>query len=99
MTNPPQLAQINVDEAKRLLDALERDLRRSSGDSAGIETLMSEVNELRAVLNAGDQTNDALHSGLHGMRDRLHSLSDELIGDAFQVGRYLSELGRILGLG
>ncbi len=99
MANPPQLAQINVDEAKRLLDALERDLRKSAVDSAGIETLMSEVTDLRAVLNAGEQSNDVLHSGLHGMRNRLHSLSDELIGDAFQAGRYLSELGRILGLG
>ncbi len=36
MTNPPQRAQINVDEAKRLLDALARDLRKSPGESAGI---------------------------------------------------------------
>jgi hypothetical protein len=99
MTNPPQLAQINVDEATRLLDRLELDLKASAGDPKGIETLMSEVNELRAVLNAANHSNAALHSRLHGMRERLHSLSDELIGDAFQASRYLSELGRILGLG
>ncbi len=98
MTNPPQLAQINVEEATRLLDRLERDLRASTGESTGKEALLNEVNELRAVLNSAGQSNAALHSGLHGMRERLHSLSDELISDAFQAGRYLSELGRILGL-
>ncbi len=98
MANSSQLAQINVDEATRLLDRLERDLRASTGESAGKEALLSEVNELRAVLNSAVQSNAALHNGLFGMRERLHSLSDELISDAFQASRYLSELGRILGL-
>ncbi len=39
-----------------------------------------------------------MQSGLHDMRDRLHEFQDELKSDAFQAGRYLAELGRILGL-
>jgi len=50
------------------------------------------------VLHADTSTPEDLHSGLHGMRERLHDFPEELKGDAFQAGRYLAELGRILGL-
>ena len=98
MTNRPDQPPIDIDQARRLLDALEQDLRRTDADPQRVETLLAEVTELRAVLEASEHADEAVHSGLHGMRDRLHQVSDELIGDAFQVGRYLAELGRILGL-
>ena len=99
MTPRPVPANIDVDQARRLLDALERDLRNQATPSADLDKLMAEVSQLREVLQAGGGSDADLHSGLHGMRDRLHRVSDELVGDAFQAGRYLSELGRILGLG
>jgi hypothetical protein len=102
MTTRPVPANIDVDEARRLLDALERDLhdlRSRQAPSAELDVLMAEVSQLREVLQAGDRSDAQMHSELHGMRERLHRLSDELVGDAFQAGRYLSELGRILGLG
>lgn len=100
MANPPERAPIDVEQARRLLDALEQDLRSAGGDPKVVASLMAEVAQLRGVLLAAGRTDDAeLAGGLHGVRERLHHLSDELVGDAFQAGRYLAELGRILGLG
>ncbi|MGE0311184.1 MAG: DHHA1 domain-containing protein [Lautropia sp.] len=99
MNTPDTRKPVDVDEAKSLLDALEHDLRTTGLDPARTETLLAELDRLRVVLDADDRADHEVHTGLHGMRERLHHLSDELIGDAFQAGRYLSEIGRILGLG
>jgi hypothetical protein len=91
--------EIDIEQARRLLEALERELKELPGDRANFAVLEAEVAELRRVLHAEDATPEQLHTGLHGMRDRLHDFPDELKGDAFRAGRYLAELGRILGLG
>ena len=40
-----------------------------------------------------------VHEGLHGVRDRLGAVSDELLGDALKGSDYIARIGRILGLG
>jgi len=94
----PRDRGIDVDEARRLLDALERDASSLDGGVVDLDVLRAEIRELRQVLHADTSTPEDLHSGLHGMRERLHDFPEELKGDAFQAGRYLAELGRILGL-
>jgi hypothetical protein len=89
---------IDIGEARRLLDALERDVQGLNGKAADLDVLKAEIRELRQVLHADGSTPEEMHSGLHGMRDRLHDFPEELKGEAFQAGRYLAELGRILGL-
>lgn len=89
---------IDVEQARRLLDALERDLQELRGDRKDLAVLEAELGELRRVLHADDVSPEAVQTGLHGMRDRLHDFPEELKGDAFRAGRYLAELGRILGL-
>ena len=89
---------IDLDEARRLLDALERDVKGIGGSAPDVAVLRAEIEQLRQVLHADDSTQEALQTGLHGVHDRLHDFPEELKGDAFQAGRYLAELGRILGL-
>jgi hypothetical protein len=96
--NQPREPAIDVEEARRLLDALERDLSTLEGGTADIDVLRAEIRELRQVLHGDSSTPEDMQTGLHGMRDRLHDFPEELKGDAFQAGRYLAELGRILGL-
>ena len=98
MENQPREPAIDVEEARRLLDALERDLQGIGGSAPDLAVLKAEIRELRHVLHADGSTAEELQTGLHGMRDRLHDFPDELKGDAFRAGRYLAELGRILGL-
>lgn len=94
----PREPGIDIDEARRLLDALERDVSGIDGTAADLDVLRAEIRELRQVLQADGSTPEEMQTGLHGMRDRLHDFPEELKGDAFQAGRYLAELGRILGL-
>lgn len=98
LATQPREAAIDVGEARRLLDALERDLQGVGGNAPDLELLKAEIKELRQVLHTDSSTPEELQTGLHGMRDRLHDFPDELKGDAFRAGRYLAELGRILGL-
>ena len=98
MEDPPREPAIDIEEARRLLDALERDLHGAGGSAPDLDVLRAEVGQLRQVLHAHGSTPEELQTGLHGMRDRLHDFPDELKGDAFRAGRYLAELGRILGL-
>jgi hypothetical protein len=96
--NQPREPGIDIVEARRLLDALERDVKGLDGHAPDLDVLRSEIRELRQVLHTDSSTPEEMQSGLHGMRDRLHDFPEELKGDAFQAGRYLAELGRILGL-
>ena len=98
LENLPREPGIDVDEARRLLDSLERDVSGLDGNAPDLDVLRAEIRELRQVLHGDTSTPEDLQSGLHGMRDRLHEFPEELKGDAFQAGRYLAELGRILGL-
>jgi hypothetical protein len=98
LENQPREPEIDIVEARRLLDALERDVQGLDGSAPDLDVLRAEIQALRHVLHTDSSTPEQLQSGLHGMRDRLHDFPEELKGDAFQAGRYLAELGRILGL-
>jgi hypothetical protein len=96
--DPPAEPGVDITEARRLLDALERDVQGLDGSARDLDVLRAEIEALRRVLHADSSTPEEMQTGLHGMRDRLHDFPEELKGDAFQAGRYLAELGRILGL-
>ena len=93
--------RLDLDEATRLVDALEQDLARLRQGSADIDKLRAEVEQLRTVLGA-DRPDD-LHHGqvresLHGVRALLHDVGDELAADAVKASDYVMRIGRLLGL-
>jgi hypothetical protein len=98
LENQPREPEVDIVEARRLLDALERDVQGLGASAPDVDVLRAEIEALRQVLHADNSTPEEMHSGLHDMRDRLHEFPDELKGEAFQAGRYLAEIGRILGL-
>jgi hypothetical protein len=98
LESQPHQPDVDIAEARRLLDALERDVQGLDGHAPDLDVLRAEIQALRHVLHTDSSTAEELQSGLHDMRDRLHDFPEELKGDAFQAGRYLAELGRILGL-
>ncbi len=55
--------------------------------------------QLRQALAAPEPSHGDVHVGLHGVRDRLATLSDELVGDAMRGSDYIARIARILGLG
>ncbi|MCG6877156.1 MAG: hypothetical protein LJE97_18855 [Betaproteobacteria bacterium] len=91
-------AGIDIDEVKRLIEALERDLDKVGEGSSGVETLRSEVDQLRAALRSATPAHREVHSGLENVRNVLHRAGDELLDDAVKVGEYVTWIGRMLGL-
>lgn len=93
---PPQ---VNLDEVSHLVEQLERDLSRVRAGGASVDTLRAEVEQLRQALAAADTSHGEVHQGLHGVRERLSAVSDELVGDALKGSDYLARIARLLGLG
>lgn len=83
----------------QLVEQLERDLARVRSGSASVETLRTEVEQLRGLLAASPASQGEVHEGLHGVRERLAALSDELVDDALKGSDYSARIARILGLG
>lgn len=94
-TDPPH---VDLEQVAHLVEQLERDLARVRTGGASVDTLRMEVEQLREALAAADPHVE-VHEGLHGVRDRLGAVSDELLGDALKGSDYIARIGRILGLG
>jgi len=91
-------AEVNLEEVRRLVEALERDLDKVREGSSGIETLRSEIDQLSSALRSVEPAHREVHSGLENVRDLLHRAGDELLDDAVKVGEYVTRIGRMLGL-
>jgi len=89
--------KVDLEEAARLVDALEQDLARVKSGQGGIDHLRMDVEQLRAALGSA-QAQDEVHGGLAGLREKLHAVSDELLADAIRTGDYIARIGRLLGL-
>jgi hypothetical protein len=97
--NANESPRVNLDEVEHLVVQLERDLSRVREGGASVDTLRSEVEQLRLALMAPDRTHGDVHQGLHGVRERLSAVSDEVVADALKGSDYLARIARILGLG
>jgi len=93
-----QAGSVDLEEARRLVEALERDIARLGEGTAEVATLRGEVAQLRAALRAAAPAHPEVHSGLENVRDALHRAGDELFDDAVKVGDYVARIGRMLGL-
>lgn len=89
---------IDLDKAAQLIDALERDLGKVSGDSQDVQRLRNEVQTLRNVLNSPVQRHHWVSDSLHDIRGLLDETVDEAIYEGTTIGRYAADIARILGL-
>ena len=91
--------RVNLDEVAHLVEQLEHDLSRVREGGASVDTLRMEVEQLRHALAAPDLSHGEVHEGLHGVRNRLAAVSDEVVADALKGSDYLARIARLLGLG
>ena len=87
----PDTREVDLDEVARLIDALERDLAKVQGKSQDIQRLKDEIDTLKNVLRSPVRRH-------HWVRDALHDIRDAAVAEGIEVGRYVAEIGRILGL-
>lgn len=91
-------AEIDVEEAARLVAKIEQDLRRISAAAAGLQTLRDEVEALRSVLHSSGPSDKGLRAALHAVRQALQRAVETVEGEAIREWPYIAEIGRILGL-
>jgi hypothetical protein len=80
---------IDLDEVRRMLDALERDLANVQGGSGDVQALRDAADRLRDLLASGHH---------HSVRESLHTLRLALEERGVTLGQYVTMIGRILGL-
>jgi hypothetical protein len=86
-----QQREIDLDEVRRMLDALERDLAKVRKGAQDPGVLRDEVERLRALLESPGQRH-------HSVREALHSLRLAIEERGLKLGEYVTMIGRILGM-
>jgi hypothetical protein len=89
---------LDLDQAARLIDALDRDLQKVTGDTRDIQRLKDEVQTLRNVLDSPVRRHHWVRDGLHGIREALENTLESAVAQGVKGGQYIAEIGRILGL-
>jgi hypothetical protein len=98
MSENGKAKEIDLAEAARLIDALERDLSRVRGGSQDVQRLRDEVETLRNVLNSPVRRDSWVTDSLHAIRVQLDETVDEAVYEGMTISRYAAEIGRMLGL-
>jgi len=91
-------ANVDLAEVSRLVDALTQDLAKVREGSTDLDSLRSEVEQLRTALQATQRDQAEVHEGLTGIRSVLHRIEDEVLGDALTASDYIARIGRMLGM-
>ena len=90
---------IDLKEVAALIAALEQDLAKVSGGSAGhLQALRDEVETLRNVLNSPKPREGWVREGLHSIRETLETALGTVKGEAIRDWPYVAEIARILGM-
>lgn len=90
--------EIDLQEVERLIEALERDLRKVEGSSADVQRIRDEVETLRNLLRSPVRRHHWVRDALHGIREGFDDAVDTAVAEGLEVSRYIAEIGRILGL-
>jgi hypothetical protein len=96
--NDSSRPNVDLAAAAKLVAALEHDLKKVSGDSRDIQRLRDEVESLKNVLKSPTPRAHSVTEGLHGVRNVIERVKEEVVTDGVKGGQYLAEIGRILGL-
>ena len=91
-SSPANSQDVDLEEVRKLLDALERDLENVNGDIASVQRLKDEVQTLRNVLDSPVRRHHWVRDSLHGIRESFDSPG------AAKASQYVLEIGRILGM-
>ncbi len=100
MSNPhtSPADSLSLERIARLVSDLEQELMSAPADSPRVRALKEELALLRRTLSASDNEAEQLRRRLHGTHGKLDDLIASVEGEVLRDSRYLTELGRILGL-
>ena len=84
--------------SEQLVAALEQDLAKVQSGSENVQALRDEVETLRNVLNSPVRRHHWVRDGLHSIREVFENALDTAVAEGLKGGRYIAEIGRILGM-
>jgi len=91
-------SEIDLKRVEKLIDSLERDLKKVESGSEDMQVLRDEVETLRNVLNSPVRRHHWVREGLHGIREGFDRIVDSAVAEGLKAGQYVAEIGRILGM-
>lgn len=97
-TKGAQGQAVDLEEVGRLVEALESDLEKISGDSADVQRLKDEVQTLKNVLGSPVRRQHWVRDGLHSIREAMDEALDTAVAEGLKGSRYVAEIGRMLGM-
>jgi len=97
-TRPDAGSKVDLDEVKKLVDALERDLAEVRSGSRDLQTLRDEVETLKNVLQSPIQRHHWVREGLHGLREAFEEGLESAVAKGVRASHYIAQIGRILGM-
>lgn len=89
---------IDLEEATRLVDALEHDLARLRGGSEDLQLLRDEVEALRLLLKSPQRDRGEVNRSLLSVRASLENAREAVVEEAITVADYVARIGRMLGM-
>ncbi len=96
--------EFSLERIAKLVSDLEQELSGAPADSPKVAALRTEIDALKHTLASADPDHDDAGAGpelkarLHGTHRNLDDLLASVEGEVLRDTRYLTELGRILGL-
>jgi len=90
--------EIDFEEVKKLIHALERDLASVRKGSRDVQLLRDEVETLKNVLNSPIRRHHWVREGLQAVREAVENGVETVAADGLKAGQYIAEIGRILGM-
>ena|SRR5688572_29903465 len=93
------MEKVDLDEVARLVEALEKDLAKVRTDAADVERLRQEVAALKSILHGAPHEHHRIRDALHGLHGRFDKALDTAVYEGLEIGRYVNDIGRMLGLG
>ena len=89
---------VDIDEARKLVHALEGDLAKLKGGTADIRTLQSEVQALKKALESPEPGHGWLRDALESLHKAIEEGAETAKVDAIIASRYVTAIGKMLGL-
>ena len=89
---------VDIDEARKLVHALEKDLAKLQGGSADIQTLKNEVDALKVALESPEPGHGWVTEALESVQTLIEEAAETAKVDAIIASRYVTAIGKMLGL-
>ena len=96
--DPVRSGEIDLDEVTKLVQAIEHDLAQVRQGSSDMQALRDEVETLKNVLSSPIRRHHWVREGLHALRMAFQEGMETVTADGLKAGRYIAEIGRILGM-